>query len=186
MGKEEIIILDYDKPPAPIKVKKKKVFNQNDYRTIVQNRVKYHKKKKSPPEVIEELNELLNAISCFGKPVINIPRYVIDIILDTLELTYNEVFNLSKTNGYSQKRVHSQARKYIAFFLYRYTKMSQALIGENYLACAFPGRVSAIIKEVFDQLTDEETGRTIREIDDNISNYLTARFPSKKSKILAE
>lgn len=181
------VILDFlDKSEGKKEPRKKVVkqveFGVNHYRSILQNRVIHHQQKGNK-DIVKELMKLLSAVSTFGRDVKNIPRDIIDFVIIKRGQTYQEVFEpLEGRTRPNQSKESSYTRKLIAFFLYRYTKISMEGIAEHYIKQS-ERNVKYMVKEISEQINSDIPPEELFEIDSSIYDYLTTLYPKTKKNI---
>jgi len=161
---------------------KQKPFGINDYRTILQNRYQHHKEKGNE-EVMKELMKLLSAVATFGRDSKNIPRDIIDFILVSRGHTYNDVFEpVEGSKRPNQKIEYSFTRKLIAFFLYRWSGLTQESIARIYFKQS-ARNINYMIDDIREIINDEMVDSEVYELDSAIHDYLTTLYPRTKKQI---
>lgn len=155
------------------KREKPKELSQSDIRMIITNRIEHHKHSTGNQEIISELRTILHVISNGGIQKKQVPVYILNIVLEKMKLSYEDVFHPLDSGLMSQKRIHTLCRGIIIYFMKRHTPLRMEDIMHAYIGQATE-HGDYLVRRLRQRLDEDYTIQsTMIEIDDLIQEYLS-------------
>lgn len=103
--------------------KPQRELNQSEIMMILTNRIEQHKHSTGNKEIIEELRLILHVIGNSGILRNNPAVYCMNIVLEKMNMSYEEVFGRSEKGYLSQRKEHTLCRGLMIYFIRRHTPL---------------------------------------------------------------
>jgi len=113
--------------------KPQRELTQSEIMMILTNRIEHHKHDTGNQQVIEELRLILHVVGNSGILRNNPAVYCLNIVLEKMMMSYEEVFKRNENGYLSQKKEHTLCRGLIIYFIRRHTPLTVEDIMDGYI-----------------------------------------------------